>query len=493
MSDPRTLVRHRQYIDLPGESPKEDIWPDVLNIIQLRKHRDVMIDIKLGNGATYAVVADKGRFYDPKRGLNVTRTTFKDGEPLHLWVGRYFFGNLIIKHGDKEIGRYPISKMDCTLGCRNDDPQAKPAPVMIILHEDKAFAQELMALEKVLVDSLVPPSASVRRAWARALAGSNELPASPFGVYRYDPATIDESQQAAARRLSALSSANADEDVLPMLHVFGGVTVDYWHTPEAIRKWVTDGNVSLRLDSSDIITRNWILGQMAGVGGYLHDALRGNGAWLREFWDRAFILQRTLAGKFVVMFSTSMKERRNLGFLLGAYRVNPHDTRVMTIAGGAGSLSASGKAAWNAAAGSIKGGGGLALAFTGVIDCVAWWDEYSQGKKDFVDLAVMVGLDLVKAGIGAALVSVIVSTTVTAFAIALGASAAYVIAIVLGTVAVTVIIGYATDRIFRELKIEDRLSSSVRKIAIEIEKLHPKDYFDLYSKSTWSFSTGVAF
>jgi hypothetical protein len=32
--------------------------------------------------------------------------TFQDGEPLHLWVGRYFFGNLIIKHGDVG-GRLP--------------------------------------------------------------------------------------------------------------------------------------------------------------------------------------------------------------------------------------------------------------------------------------------------------------------------------------------------------------------------------------------------
>jgi hypothetical protein len=153
VSDPRTLVKHRQYIDLPGDIPAEKIWPNVNNIIQLRQHRDVVIDIKLGNGATYTVVADKGRFYDPKRKLNITKMTFQDGEPLHLWVGRYFFCNLIIKHGDKEIGRYPISKMDCTLGCRDEDPQAKPAPVMIILHDDKAFAQELLALETALANS----------------------------------------------------------------------------------------------------------------------------------------------------------------------------------------------------------------------------------------------------------------------------------------------------------------------------------------------------
>jgi hypothetical protein len=485
VSDPRTLVKHRQYIDLPGDIPAEKIWPNVNNIIQLRKHRDVMIDIKLGNGATYTVVADKGRFYDPKRKLNITKMTFQDGEPLHLWVGRYFFGNLIIKHGDKEIGRYPISKMDCTLGCRNDNPQAKPAPVMIILHEDKAFAQELMALEKVLVDSLVPPSASVRRAWARALAGSNELPASPFGVHRYEPPQIDENQQAAARRLSALSSANADEDVLPMLHVFGGVTVDYWHTPETIRKWVTHGNVSLHLDSSDIITRNWILGQMAGVGGYLHDALRGNGAWLREFWDRAFILQRTLAGKFVVMFSTSMKERRNLGFLLGAYRVNPHDTRVMTIAGGAGSLSASGKAAWNAAAGAVKGGGAIALAFTGMLDCIAWWDEYNQGKKDFVDLAVLVGLDVTKAGIGAAATSIAVALAMTVATAYAAGFAAPILLITVGTIIMTAALGYGIDLIFQKFQVNEKITEMIRSSGKRLDLSHPEDYSDAYYFSTW--------
>jgi hypothetical protein len=364
---------------------------------------------------------------------------------------------------------------------------------MIILHEDKAFAQELMTLEKVLVDSLVPPSASVRRAWARALAGSNELPASPFGVHRYEPPQIDENQQAAARRLSALSSASADEDVLPMLHVFGGVTVDYWHTPETIRKWVTHGNVSLHLDSSDIITRNWILGQMAGVGGYLHDALRGREAWLYEFWNRVFILQRTQSGKFVVMFSTSMKERRNLGVLLGAYRVNPHDTRVMTIAGGAGSLSASGRAAWNAAAGSIKGGGGFALAFTGVLDCVAWWDEYGQGKKDFVDLAVMVGLDLVKAGIGAAAANLAVAVLTTAAAAVLG-GAAPIFAIVIGTLFCMGSVSYVVDRMFKELNMDSRLTADVRALGLALESIVPKDYTETYGQSEWHINgLGVGF
>jgi hypothetical protein len=256
---------------------------------------------------------------------------------------------------------------------------------------------------------------------------------------------------------------------------------------------VLEGNASLHLDAADIFTRNWILSQTAGVVGYLHDALRGRDAWLSAFWNRAFILQRTPSGKFIVMFSTSMKEPRNLGFLLGAYHTVSDDTRVMTIAGGAGSLSASGKAAWHAAAGSIKGGAGFAVAFTGVIDCISWWDEYSQGKKNFADLAATVGLDLVKAGIGAAATSLLVSIVTTGLAFVGIAPAAPVFLIAPGTMFIAIGIGYAVDWLINQAAVDKKITELFQNNATILETNLPKDYPETYATSTWNIGAEVAF
>lgn len=165
----------------------------------------------------------------------------------------------------------------------------------------------------------------------------------------------------------------------------------------------------------------------------------------------------------------------------------------MTIAGGPGSLSASGKAAWNAAAGSIKGGGGLALAFTGVIDCIAWWDEYSQRKKDFVDLAVLVGLDVLKAGIAAAATSIAVAL-ITVVVSALSGFAAPVFAIVVGTVIFMGVAGYFVDLTFQTLNINERITTKVRELGDLLYSFAPKDYENVYDDSRWSLNgLGVGF
>ncbi|MGT2433054.1 hypothetical protein ACU4HD_37700 [Cupriavidus basilensis] len=491
MGDPRTLVKSRHYIDLPGESPKAKLWPGVNNIIQLRKHRDVVFDIKLNHGATYTIMADQGRFYDPKRGLNVTSTTFQDGEPCHLWLGRYFQGSLVLKQGDKELSRYPIGKMDCTQGCRDEDPSAKPAPMLFILHDDKAFAQELLALETVIVASMTPASQVLSNALERARSGHGGLQTTPFGKRpSASPSAGTTATQAAGSIPPVLPSA--DDDVLQMLHVFGGIQVAGTGVPEAVTRWVAAGGTSLKLDSADIITRNWILGQMSGVGGYFRDALKGRDPWLKQFWNRAFILERSSAGKFVVMFSTSIKEKRNLGFLLGAYRTVSHDSRVMTIAGGAGSLSASGKAAWSAAKSSIKGGAGMAVAFTVGVDCITWWGDYNQGKKDFTDLAVTVGIDLVKAGIVAAATSAAVSVLVTGFAFAFGITAAPILAVAIGTVFILVAVGYAVDWTFSTLNVSGTATNIVRGAGKRLESDLPKDYANIYIESLWKVTESGA-
>jgi hypothetical protein len=165
----------------------------------------------------------------------------------------------------------------------------------------------------------------------------------------------------------------------------------------------------------------------------------------------------------------------------------------MTIVGGAGSLSASGKAAWNAAAGSIRGGGGFALAFTSVIDCVAWWDEYSQGKKDFVDLAVTVELEVVKAGMSAAATSAVVAI-ITIWAAAAFTFVSPIFAIAIGTVLIMGIVGYYVDKAFQSLQVDEHLNTQIRELGRSLEAGAPKDYADTYSQSAWHINgLGVGF
>ena len=242
VSDYRTLVKSKQYIDLPGESPKAKLWPGVNNVIILRKHRDVVFDIKLGTGATYTVTTDRpqseyGRFYDPKRNLNVIKVTFKDGEPCHLWVGRTFEGCLILKQGEKELGRYPIRKMDCTQGC-TEDPKDKPAPMLIIMHDDKAFAKELLTLQDAALPSSKPP-AGMMAALDRARRKGG-LQDSPFS---------DRPQPSVATLVDThglTMTRDGQQEVLQMAHLFEVKPTNGHDVPEEILQFFVSGNENSR-------------------------------------------------------------------------------------------------------------------------------------------------------------------------------------------------------------------------------------------------------
>ena len=96
-------------IDLPGEDVR--CWRSADNIkVILRKHRDVIFDLKLGDNKTYTVQATESDFYnarDKKLVFAKRRevVTFKDGERLHLWVTRGFKGSLLLKSEGKVLMR----------------------------------------------------------------------------------------------------------------------------------------------------------------------------------------------------------------------------------------------------------------------------------------------------------------------------------------------------------------------------------------------------
>ena len=84
------LVVQEHCIDLPGESVQ--CWlgggTDKLKVI-LRKHRDVIFDIHLGNGKTYWLESTGSDFYVPRdkkmaHAIRHDKVMFKDGERFHV-------------------------------------------------------------------------------------------------------------------------------------------------------------------------------------------------------------------------------------------------------------------------------------------------------------------------------------------------------------------------------------------------------------------------
>ncbi len=93
----------RVCIDLPGEDFSCYVTEPNVEVM-LRKHRDVVFDIKQGNGTSYTVEADQSDFYNARDKKLVEhkkkqKAAFKDGERLHIWISRDFKGKLILKDG----------------------------------------------------------------------------------------------------------------------------------------------------------------------------------------------------------------------------------------------------------------------------------------------------------------------------------------------------------------------------------------------------------
>lgn len=123
-------------IDLPGEVIQCYIHKTKLEIL-LRKHRDVIFDLKLFKGASYSVEAEKSDFYNArdKKIVQITKkekVTFTDGEQMHLHVGRNFEGHLILKSNGKVLGRYQPNVLDKK--SYGIDPYQKPEPLSILMH-----------------------------------------------------------------------------------------------------------------------------------------------------------------------------------------------------------------------------------------------------------------------------------------------------------------------------------------------------------------------
>lgn len=141
-----------ECIDLPGEVLQCTLRSDKLKVI-LRKHRDVIFDIKLGNGKSYTVEATQSDFYNARDkkllyALAKDKVTFKDGERLHLWITRGFKGELILKSDGKIMMRMEPNKLDPR--SYSADPKEKPAPIIVALGKSAPPAPSVSATQSGL-------------------------------------------------------------------------------------------------------------------------------------------------------------------------------------------------------------------------------------------------------------------------------------------------------------------------------------------------------
>jgi hypothetical protein len=406
------LMVQEHCIDLPGESVQ--CWiggvTDKLKVV-LRKHRDIVFDIHLGNGKTYTLESTESDFYNAREKKLIyasrhDKVTFKDGEKMHVWVSRGFRGALILKCDTHVISEVKPNEWDKQR--HSDDPKEKPAPIIITI--------------------ATPP-------------------------LHPKPAALSKS--------SGANDSHADEQ---SLHVN---EVSKAGAPPEILRFFEDGGESLHLDGENIVTRNWTIAQLAGGGGYVFD----NRTWINELKGCKFYLKKVIhksGPKVYMIFSGNNKLRE----IMSASKYSMQHAKVIRITGGAGGTKQTWDAAKGAAKDSLKvfakeeekivlKGGGIAVVFAIGMDVTEWYRDYSEigadgkPKKDFYDLFAKVGTDLVKAGLVAALTAVTISalfSTVTAISIAVGAAATAPVAlVVIGTIAVGAALVYGVEWIDRKI------------------------------------------
>lgn len=383
------LVIQEHCIDLPGESVQ--CWigggTDKLKVI-LRKHRDVIFDIHLGNGKTYTLDSTESDFYNvrDKKIVYASRhgsVTFKDGERLHVWVSRGFRGALVLKSGDQVIYKVEPDKWDSHK--YSDDPKEKPAPIIV------------------------------------AIGGNNEKSAaakeSPIQSIQGEPRSSAASTPVAGPPLAA--SAHAADISFPVVCIIDGQVEGM---PEYIIKNLKKGGDHSGfsdIDPNHVATRNWIWGQASGTGAYIKD----NWEWLRASLDnrtsQGFKLVKAqvhyVRGKIRFYFSGYS----NSNTIFGRGGFGPSHDRIMTIFAGAGKTKSVCGATIKGIFGTFQKTALVSFIF-GTVTAIAEWKD--DANKDGYDLAAALITTTIKTIIAAAATTLIVAAVVCFVMLVVGAA-----------------------------------------------------------------------
>ena len=380
------MVVQEHCIDLPGESVQ--CWlgggTDKLRVT-LRKHRDVIFDIKLGNGKSYTVESTESDFYnarDKKIVLAAKRTpvTFHDGERLHLWVSRGFRGALVVKCDGHTVAKVEPNEWDKHR--HSDDPKEKPAPIILAIGANTA-------------PHTLPPPPPVKT------------------MAQLHPTKLKEPIP-----VKAASAPTHDESCPVVCIVDGKVEGMPAHLVEYFAKG-GDGSGFAEIDPFHVATRNWMMGQSATALGYITD----NWSWLWSSLDgktsSGFKLVKAkvhyVRGKVRFYFSGFS----NGNSVYGRGGFGPAHERVLTIFSGVGKTESVFASTVKGIAGGFKGFVLASLIF-GTVTAVAEW--YDDVKKDGYDLAAAIIMTILKAIIVSALAVIIVALIVILVMVVFGLS-----------------------------------------------------------------------
>jgi hypothetical protein len=220
--------------------------------------------------------------------------------------------------------------------------------------------------------------------------------------------------------------------------------------PEKIRKMIKDVKNKAQLidlDPEDVITKNWLIAQLAGATAYVGD----NWEWLRASLDGkrhdGFKLVKAkihyVGGKARYFFSGYSKH--NAVFGPGGF--GPGHDRIVSIFGGAGKVSGVAKATLAGVAGTFKSNALVSFIFGSALSIAEWKADVA---KDGYDLAASLMMNVVKAIVSAALTVIIVTCIVLFIMFLLGTSLS-VVAVGAITIGVGVTVGYGIDVLEKKL------------------------------------------
>lgn len=203
----------------------------------------------------------------------------------------------------------------------------------------------------------------------------------------------------------------------------------------------------VEIDSNEVMTRNWLLGQLAGTAAYAGD----NWNWLRNS------VNRTADGTFKLVKAKVRYVKGNARvYFTGYSKVNPAfgpgghgpgNAKVLQIYAGVGSTTSSFTSAAKSIGGTLKGNALVSFVFGSLTSYAEWQDDVS---KDGYDLAATLLTGLVKALIAAALVAVVIVFIVTVILVIFtGAISALVIGGL--TIGASFVASYAIEAIDKKL------------------------------------------
>lgn len=233
----------------------------------LRKHRDVIFDLHISKGASYTVEAPEDWIYDVAQRKRVKQGRFSDGQRYHIWIGRAFKGELVLKRDGKAFQRYSMLQLGLADG--SSDPKVKPEPIIIAMNVNVPTSRPPFAATQAnpLSSSFGSSSGgSVVRSLQMSEL-SNPLSIGQVGTF---PLPINLSQDADVRSTQYAHITEVNLASVPR---------------EIIDTLSAGGAEETAIDPNKIATRNWLTAQLAGVAAFLNDNKNGQTSFGRKNFD----------------------------------------------------------------------------------------------------------------------------------------------------------------------------------------------------------------